>query len=110
MKTSPTSAISQDWHPADIKASLEKKGWSLRRLAAANGYAPNSLHMVFRERWFNAEKIVADVIGVSAATIWPSRYNVDGSPKKRMYIVPRATPIKFNTANVKRNVNNTAEV
>lgn len=110
MKTLLSSAKQQDWHPADIKASLEKKGWSLRRLATAHGFAAAGLHRVLRNRWFNAEKIVAEAIGVSPAIIWPSRYNDDGSARKRIYTVPRARPIKFNTEEVKCNVNNNAEV
>jgi len=32
----------QDWHRADIKAALEKRGLSLSRLARLNGYGRTS--------------------------------------------------------------------
>lgn len=33
----PKKPIPQDWHPADIKAALEKAGWSLQQLSLAHG-------------------------------------------------------------------------
>ncbi|OOZ41692.1 hypothetical protein BOW53_02845 [Solemya pervernicosa gill symbiont] len=68
-------AAPEDWHRADIKAALEKKGWSLRRLSLANGYKDgNTLKNALARRWPKAEKIIADVIGVPPSEIWPSRY------------------------------------
>lgn len=72
---------SKGWHRADIKAALEKKGWSLRRLSLANGYANKSLSLALHRPWPKAERIVADAIGVPAQRIWPHRYHRDGSPK-----------------------------
>ncbi len=71
----------QDWHKADIKAALEKAGWSFRRLSAARGYKPDSLSLVTSHPWPAAERIVADAIGVKPQHIWPSRYRQDGTPK-----------------------------
>lgn len=71
----------QSWHPADIKAALEKQGWSLRRLALAYGYSAKSLSMVLRRPWPKAERIIAEAIGVAPQRIWPHRYHLDGSPK-----------------------------
>lgn len=76
-KASPQS----DWHRADIKAAIEKSGWSLRRLALAHGYNPKSLSLVLHTPWPKAEAIVADAIGVPAHRIWPSRYDRTGKPR-----------------------------
>ncbi len=62
------------WHPADIKAELEKRGLSLADLARQNGLAPSSLRNVFRARCPKYERIVADAIGVNAEELWPERY------------------------------------
>ena len=64
-----------DWHPADIVAELHKRGWSLRRLSMAHGYAPGSLRKALRHPWPTAERIIAHAIGVSPREIWPSRYS-----------------------------------
>lgn len=72
---------SQDWHRADIKAALEKAGWTLRRLSAARGYKPGSLSLVMSRPWPAAERVVADAIGAAPQAIWPSRYRADGTPK-----------------------------
>lgn len=61
-----------DWHPADVKAALEKEGYSLRQLAKKHGYA--HFAKVLYEPWLAAEAIVADAVGVPAELIWPSRY------------------------------------
>lgn len=71
----------QSWHPADIKAAIEKRGWSLRRLGTANGYAGKSLDKVLRHPWPKAERIVAEALGIPPQRIWPQRYHRDGSPK-----------------------------
>lgn len=70
-----------DWHRADIKAALEKKGWSLRRLADSHEYHSKSLAKVLHSPWPKAEQLLADVIGVPPQRIWPSRYHRDGTPK-----------------------------
>lgn len=77
-KTSPT-----DWHPADIVAALRRKEISLRQLALLNGYGhPNSLTKALRTPYPMAEGIIAEAIGVSPTTIWPSRYGTDGKPNR----------------------------
>ncbi len=63
-----------DWHWADVKAALEKRGHTLIGLAEMHGYAPTSLAVVKGKSWPDAEKIIADAIGVDASEIWPSRY------------------------------------
>ena len=72
---------SSDWHVADIKAALEKKGWSLSRLAFRHGYCRTAAAMSLYRPWPKMERLIADAIGVSPQDIWPSRYHADGSPK-----------------------------
>ena len=71
----------QDWHRADIKAALEKRGLSLARLARLNGYARTSTPMALHHPWPKMERLIAGAIGVAPQEIWPSRYHEDGSPK-----------------------------
>jgi Ner family transcriptional regulator len=80
MKTAylPTT---QDWHRADIKAALEKAGWTLRQLAVAQGYCPGALRNPLNGPWPKGERIIADALGTTPQTIWPSRYNPDGTSK-----------------------------
>ncbi|MPW30486.1 transcriptional regulator [Agarivorans sp. B2Z047] len=63
-----------DWHPADIKAALNKKGLTLRDLSREQGLAPNTLSNVFRLRYPKGQRIIAQALGVSPEIIWPSRY------------------------------------
>lgn len=82
----------QDWHKADIKAALEKAGWSLGRLGVLHGYTRWYLKAAFVSRQPAAERIIAQAIGKQARDLWPSRYqagimtqHADGTPKKRRY-------------------------
>lgn len=73
-----------DWHPADVKAALEKKGLSLARLAKQNGYS--HFQRVLTTHWWAAEQIVAKALGTSADQIWPSRY---AAPRTRAQSMTR---------------------
>lgn len=74
---------SQDWHPADIKAALEKAGWSLRALSRHHQLSPNALAIALHKQYAKAEERIATALGVPPQTIWPSRYNSDGTPKHK---------------------------
>ncbi|THF60945.1 helix-turn-helix domain-containing protein [Pseudothauera rhizosphaerae] len=81
---SAKKASQQDWHPADIKAALEKKGWTLRALAAHHGLSSSSpLSHTFLRSYPLNEKRIAEAIGVPVQRIWPSRYFKDGTPRLR---------------------------
>ncbi len=79
--TTKKPARHSDWHRADIKAALEKKGWSVRSLSITSGYEPGSLKFALHRPWPAAEAKIAEAIGVPAPRIWPSRYHRDGTPK-----------------------------
>lgn len=72
MKTNEIA--SEDWHRADVKAALEKKGLTLKKLAISNDLSPGTLSNVFRLNYPKAQKIIAEALGVPPETIWPSRY------------------------------------
>lgn len=65
---------SQDWHRADIKSALEKKGITLRELSRAAGLSPDSLRNVFTRSWPRAEQIIANALETTPEKIWPTRY------------------------------------
>lgn len=66
---------SQDWHRADIKSALEKRGITLRDLSRQAGLSPDSLRNVFTRSWPRAERIIADALGITPQEIWLSRYS-----------------------------------
>lgn len=72
-----------DWDKADIKSALEKAGWSLRRLSMHYELTPNALAIALHRQYAKAEARIAAAIGVPPQTIWPSRYNTDGTPKHK---------------------------
>lgn len=83
LKVSVTyNSYTKDWHPADIKGALAKKGISLSSLARKNDYAITSPSNVFRKPWPAMEKIMAKAIGVTPQEVWPSRYDQFGNPHR----------------------------
>lgn len=72
-----------DMHPADVIAALRKAGMSLRQLSLANGYCGTTLKKALVDQYPIAERLIADVIGVHPMTIWPSRYNPDGTSTRK---------------------------
>ncbi len=66
----------QDWHKADVKAALEKAGWTLRGLARHHGYASISIFKdaLSAQTSPKGQRLIAEAIGIPPETIWPSRY------------------------------------
>jgi Ner family transcriptional regulator len=71
-----------DWHPADVLAALKKRGHSLAGLSVAHGYHPTAAGKALRQPWPAIERLLAEAIGVPAQTIWPSRYDCEGNPRR----------------------------
>jgi len=91
--------VSQDWHPADIKAALHKKGITLKGIADVYGLnSSSSLSSCFTRSYPLNEQRIADAVGVHPMVIWPSRYNSDGSIKPRGF-----RSIQFNATENVRN-------
>ncbi|CAM3930459.1 MULTISPECIES: helix-turn-helix domain-containing protein [Pseudoalteromonas] len=71
------------WTVTEIKAALEVEGWSCRQLSFSRGYTSNAVQTALHRPYPVVEKIIAEVIGVSAFEIWPERYGVDGKPNRK---------------------------
>ncbi len=63
-----------DWHPADIKAALAKRGYTFARIAREEGLCPTSPNAVLFKTWRRIERAVARILGTPPESIWPSRY------------------------------------
>ncbi len=74
----PKKPVSEDWHKADIKAALEKAGWTLRALSEHHGYSPSLLKHALQRQYPNGEQKIAEALGLKPAVIWPSRYDTNG--------------------------------
>lgn len=79
----------QDWHPADVIAELRKIGWSLAQLGLQHGYVNRqSLAQALHKPYPKAEAIIAAALNLQPLQIWPSRYNVDGTPNRTRGMKP----------------------
>ena len=74
-----------DWHKEDIKAAIRKRGVTLRELSLRAGYCEAATRRVLRHAWPEIERIIADHLGVQPQTIWPSRYDANGAPRRGLH-------------------------
>jgi len=102
--TAPKKIPTGDWHKADIVAALRKAGWSLSRLALANGYNHrNTLGRAMQPPgWPKGEEIIAAAIregsefpDIQPCDIWPSRYS-DTSNSTRRRRQSHVKPVRKN--------------
>lgn len=70
-----------DWHSKDIIAAVHKTGASFQRMSRSNGYSANTLTQALFKPYPKCERIIAAHLKLSPQSIWPSRYNLDGTPK-----------------------------
>ncbi|XOV56320.1 helix-turn-helix transcriptional regulator (plasmid) [Pantoea sp. App145] len=66
--------MTSDWHKEDIIAAVRKKKKSLAALSREYGLASGTLMNAINKPWPRGENIIADIIGIPASDIWPSRY------------------------------------
>ncbi|EMJ9773761.1 MULTISPECIES: helix-turn-helix domain-containing protein [Morganella] len=63
-----------DWHPADIIASLKKRGTSMAALSRNSGLSSSTLANAIVRPWPKGEWLIADFLAIHPSEIWPSRY------------------------------------
>ncbi|HEG4392861.1 TPA: helix-turn-helix domain-containing protein [Morganella morganii] len=63
-----------DWHPADIIASLKKRGTTLAALSRSAELSSSTLANALSRPWPKGEWLIADFLAVHPSEIWPSRY------------------------------------
>ena len=72
--------MSHPWHPADIYASIRKKGGTYASIARMYGMDRSTPRSATVRPCYAGEQAIADFIGVPAKTIWPDRYDENGLP------------------------------
>ncbi|SDK54179.1 transcriptional regulator, Nlp family [Methylophilus rhizosphaerae] len=77
----PKKPASSDWHRADVIAAFKKRDTSITRVAREKGMNNSYLLGALNKPYPKAERMLAEFLGVTPQTIWPSRYHADGSPK-----------------------------
>ncbi len=77
----PKKPASQDWHRADIVAAFRKRNTTLARYSRQCGYTSTWLAQATGRPYPKAERVIAEFLGISPQTIWPSRYHADGTPR-----------------------------
>lgn len=73
-----------DWHPEDVKAALRKKGTTLTALSLKHGFSESLVRRVIGSgRSARVQALIARILKADPKAIWPSRYNADGTPRRR---------------------------
>lgn len=71
----------QGWHREDIKAAIRKRGITLTELALAYGLEQSAVRVALSRPYYPGEQVIADALAVPAQTLWPDRYDPDGTPR-----------------------------
>lgn len=77
----PKKPAQEDWHRADIIAAVRKTGTNLQQLSRKHGLGRTTLSNALYGPCPRYERLIAEHLGTTPQTIWPSRYHEDGSPK-----------------------------
>jgi len=75
-------ATRRNWHKADIKAEVEKRGTNLTALALQAGLSESTCRAALLRSQPQGERVLADFLGVSLHQLWPKRYSRDGQRLK----------------------------
>jgi Ner family transcriptional regulator len=76
-----------DWHPEDVKAAIRKTGTTMEALGLSAGFSRVVVGIALRRPMPRIEALIARHLGVAPQTIWPSRYDAEGNPKRGLYAV-----------------------
>lgn len=70
-----------DWHPEEIKAAvrMRERGMTLQKLARQNGIHPHACSHAIAKPHYLGELVIAELLGLSPAEIWPNRHEADGT-------------------------------
>jgi Ner family transcriptional regulator len=86
----------KDWHNADIKAALEKKGINLAYLSRQNGLHPITISKALQFSYPKGERVIAEALGLRPEEIWPSRFAIRSARKSRIQCNPgKVKPATF---------------
>jgi Ner family transcriptional regulator len=75
----------QGWHREDIRAALVKRYGPVTHLCRTWGLDPTAISAALRGvyRRSSVELRIAEALGETPHTLWPDRWNPDGSPRPR---------------------------
>ena len=71
--------VKNDAHPEDLKSALRKRFGSLAKFERQYRLPTLAAKAAIRRPHRRAEQAIADALGRSPVSIWPSRYRPDGT-------------------------------
>mgnify|MGYP003633137731 CR=1 FL=1 len=85
-----------------IVAEIHRCGSSLRKLAKANGLETSACAVALSRGHRAGERVIADFLGVSPASLWPDRYSSSSQAKATPFRVSGASPESVLTTDKER--------
>ncbi len=80
-----------DWPPEKVKAAIYAKGVSMEALAIGAGRSASVVRIALKRKCPTGERVVAELLGIPAHEIWPSRYHPDGRSNSRPTVPAEVT-------------------
>lgn len=66
------------WHPADIRAAVEKRGSALKAVAVAAGLHADACRFALRHRHVGGERALSEYLKIPLWELWPDRWSCHG--------------------------------
>ena len=92
MSANQDTQADEPWDRERIKFALRQEGYSLSRLDREHGQCRGYFSQALIQPMRKAEKIISDILGVKASTLWPARYGSDGRPHQGRFLPDAKLP------------------
>lgn len=66
------------WHPADIRAAVQKRGSTLKAVAQQAGLNAAACRLALRDRHIGGEQAIAAFLAIPLWDLWPDRWSPAG--------------------------------
>jgi len=83
-----------------IKYQLRRQGYTLTSLGREHGVSRHAVGLALRKPYPKMEAIIAKVLGMHPAELWPERYDRQGNPNRSMGRSPKSA-----TSDLKKHIN-----
>ncbi|MDE1149676.1 MAG: helix-turn-helix domain-containing protein [Azospirillaceae bacterium] len=67
------------WHPADIRAAVEKRGSTLKAVAVAAEVHEDACRFALRHRHVGGERALSEFLNIALWELWPDRWSRHGA-------------------------------
>ena len=73
------------YHPADIKAAIEKQGMTLQQLSIKYGLTPNAVSIALKKPLKGGELAISEFLNIPVHLLFPTRWDINQNRVRPRY-------------------------